>query len=215
MNPDRSRIRTRSPRFAAVLMPLALVVSSEARAQAAGAEGSRTLAGPREPVTPVEEPPFSAPDQTPASISPDEKKTEAVPVPSLTGSPPSVWPWPVVLVACAAAVEVLGAAFAAGGYLTVTSAEGDLEKTRPNANTWGCRGASGACARAEEAYSSALTADAIGNLGFAVSTAVASGLLSVGLIGWKWSAPVAPVTSAGVQVRVAPAPGGMVLRGTF
>jgi hypothetical protein len=117
---------------------------------------------------------------------------------------------------CAAGIELIGVAFASGGYIAVMSAKEDMGQAVPNVRAWGCREDLGACGRLRDASSSAASAHDVGVLGFAVSTAIASGLVLGSTVIWRWELANAPAEKdAGVSVRVAPGPGGMVIQGTF
>lgn len=217
MNPDRSRIPMRSPRSAIALMSLALlVVSSAARAQTADAGKSRVPSGQAGSAKSVEEPPVSAPAKGPVASAPDEQKAPAVPLPSSTSPASSTWSLPTILMWCAAGVELVGLAFASGGHIAVMGATEDMEEAVPNMRAWGCGGDLGACGRFREAYSSVETAYGVGVLGFAFSTAIASGLALASAVTGRLEPAAAPAKKdAGVSVQVAPGPGGMVIQGTF
>jgi hypothetical protein len=122
---------------------------------------------------------------------------------------------PTILLLCAAGVEVVGLAFAAGGYIATMSSKSEMEEAWPDAKTWGCREAPGYCGRREEAFASADTANTVGALGFSIAVALGSSLAFAGALAWRLEpeTPAAPKT--GMRVQVTPGPGGIVIHGTF
>jgi hypothetical protein len=172
-------------------------------------------------------PPFEAP-RAPVKTAPTKSaKTElAKTEPAKTAPPPappvSAAPrqWPSFLILTAGVVEVVGASFMAAGYTTQQSEYGRMQKSVAAVRTTGCTEGP-ACDKYFDAGAAGDTAGAVGKLGFALCTLVASGLASAGVIGLvndSGSSPPAeeaPSKETPVRVEAAPTVGGFVIRGTF
>jgi hypothetical protein len=116
---------------------------------------------------------------------------------------------------------MVGASIMAGGYLVTKDEIARGKGSMATVQTRGCAGTA-ACHTFFDATASADTAGAVGELGFALCTLVASGLLSAGVLGIATDpageTPAdhqAPANDNPTRVEAAPTLGGMVIRVTF
>lgn len=107
----------------------------------------------------------------------------------------------------------------AAGYTTGQNEYGRMQKNVAAVKTTGC--SSPLCDKYFDAGAAGDTAFAVGELGFALCTLVASGLASAGVIGLvndSGGSPPAketPPKETPVKVEAAPTVGGIVIRATF